>query len=59
MLLNITEAAQYLGLKVYTVRKLTRDKDIPHRFLAGKYLYLKAELDEWLKRKQIDKRNRD
>lgn len=53
MLINITEAAQYLGLSVYTLRLLTKRNQIPHRYIARRYMYLRPELDLWVQENMI------
>ena len=48
--MNTNEAADYLGLTVWRLRVLTKEKKIPH-FNAGKrFLYKRKFLDQWLEK---------
>lgn len=51
VMLNVTEAAQFLGLEVSGVRMLTHKKLIPYYKPNGKTMYFDPkELAEWQKR---------
>lgn len=43
------EAAQYLGVKVSTLRKWLKDKKIPSHKVGKLWKFKKSELDEWVK----------
>lgn len=46
--LTIEEAATYLGVHKDTVRKLIREKDLPHIRVAGRILLRPKTLDEYM-----------
>lgn len=46
--LNIDEAAIYLGVHRDTVRKLIREKELPHVRIAGRILLRPKTLDEYM-----------
>ncbi|MBO5138905.1 MAG: helix-turn-helix domain-containing protein [Bacilli bacterium] len=54
ILFNITELADYLHISVSLIRKLVKNKEIPHNRLGVKLLFSKAEIDIWLKDHQIN-----
>ena len=53
-MLDIKQTAQYLNISVSLLRKLVRNKEIPHNRLGVKLLFSKAEIDIWLKDHQIN-----
>lgn len=46
--MNLEEAAIYLGFAVPTLRRLIRDRQIPAAKVAGQWRFLKTEIDRWL-----------
>ena len=50
--IRIKEAAEYLGLSEYLVRKMCKTKQLPHIKAGGIYLFRKSSLDEWMKRQE-------
>lgn len=53
-MLDIKQTAQYLNISVSLLRKLVRNKEIPHNRLGVKLLFSKDEIDIWLKDHQIN-----
>lgn len=51
---DIKQTAQYLNVSVSLIRKLVRNKEIPHNRIGVKLLFSKAEIDIWLKDHQIN-----
>jgi excisionase family DNA binding protein len=50
--LNVQEAANYLGLPKQTLYQLTSVREIPHKKLGKRLVFITAELDEWVASKQ-------
>jgi excisionase family DNA binding protein len=46
--LNVEEAAQYLGFSAYTVREKARDGEIPGRKIGKEWRFSRRRLLEWL-----------
>lgn len=46
--LDSTEAAQYLGISYWLIRKLVREKKIPHYKIESKTLFTKEILDKYI-----------
>jgi len=46
--MNLTTAAQYLGISQITVRRMLKDKEIPAAKLRGRWLFKKNVIDEWV-----------
>ena len=46
--LDSTEAAQYLGISYWLIRKLVREKKIPHYKIESKTLFTKELLDKYI-----------
>lgn len=46
--LNSTEAAQYLGISYWLLRKLVREKKIPHYKIESKTLFTTEILDKYI-----------
>ena len=46
--LNTQECADYLGRTTGAIRNLVMRKAIPHRKVAGRLLFLRHELDQWI-----------
>jgi excisionase family DNA binding protein len=51
--MSISEAAQYLGLSEFSLRKLARMKQIPAGKIGRQWRFKKEDLDEFL-RKQYE-----
>jgi excisionase family DNA binding protein len=47
LLFSVTEAAQFLGLRTYSIRKLCRSGQIPHIVVSGKLKFSPAALRKW------------
>ena len=57
--MNVEEAAAYLGLGVRTVYKLAQSGEVPAAKVAGSWRFPKADIDHWLsERAQANLRNR-
>jgi excisionase family DNA binding protein len=50
--MNIEDAATYLGVHPDTVRKLIREKEIPHVRVAGRILLRAKTLDEYMEEQE-------
>lgn len=46
--LDSTEAAKYLGISYWLIRKLVREKKIPHYQIESKTLFTKEILDKYI-----------
>ena len=46
--LDSTEAAQYLGISYWLIRKLVRERKIPHYKIESKTLFTKELLDRYI-----------
>lgn len=46
--LNIEEAAAYLGIPKATLYQMTSTREIPHKKLGKRLVFLARELDEWV-----------
>ncbi len=46
--LDSTEAAKYLGISYWLIRKLVREKKIPHYKIESKTLFTKEILDQYV-----------
>ncbi len=49
---NLNEAAVYLGLPPSTIYQLTAKREIPHKKLGKRLVFLQKELDDWILSKQ-------
>jgi len=47
-ILNTFEVAKFLGRSPGAVRNLVMRRGIPYRKLAGRLIFLKHELEEWI-----------
>ncbi len=47
--ISIEETANYLGIKVATIRKWIKDKKIPCHKIGKLWKFKKSELDTWVK----------
>ena len=54
-LMNLEQAAVYLGISVVTARRLRRMKKLPFITLAGKLMIRKQWIDDYLERLKGDK----
>lgn len=52
--LNVKELKDYLSISESTVRKLVREKKIPHFRIASKILFDQDVIDKWLDEQQKD-----
>lgn len=50
--IKIKQAADYLGLSDYMIRKLCRAKQLPHIKAGGVYLFRTHSLDEWMNKQE-------
>lgn len=51
--ISIEEAAEYLGVKVPTIRSWIKNKGMPHYRIGGKLLKFKrSEIDAWVKQSE-------
>lgn len=50
--LNVKELKNYLSISESTVRKLVREKKIPHFRIASKILFDQDVIDKWLEEEQ-------
>lgn len=50
--LNVKELKDYLSISESTVRKLVREKKIPHFRIATKILFDQEVIDKWLDEQQ-------
>jgi len=46
-IMDITETAEYLKCCEQTLRNKARRKEIPHRYVGGKYLFSRTALQMW------------
>ena len=46
--MNLTTAAQYLGVSAITIRRMLKDREIPAVKIRGRWLFKKNVIDEWL-----------
>jgi len=57
-MMSIKEAAEYLGISVFSLRKLAREKRLPAGKVGRQWRFRQADLDEFL-RKQYGQEIRD
>lgn len=50
---NVKEVTKYLSVSESTIRKLVREKKIPHFRILSKILFDKEQIDKWLSNNQI------
>lgn len=48
-MMSIFEAAEYLGISVFSLRKLARDKKIPSGKVGRQWRFRKDDLDDFLR----------
>jgi len=51
-ILNVKELKEHLSISESTVRKLVREKKIPHFRIASKILFDQEVIDKWLEDEQ-------
>lgn len=57
-ILTVEETAEFLGLSVSRIHKITSNKEIPHYKPGGKKIYLKRqELEQWILSSRIASTN--
>ena len=49
-ILTSREAAEFLKISVLTLHKALKSQDLPSHKLGRKYVFLRSEILEWLKR---------
>lgn len=54
VIFNVKELTKYLYVSESTVRKLVREKKIPHFRIISKILFDKEQVDNWINNKQIN-----
>ena len=54
---DVKQLAEYLNVSISLIRKLVKNKDIPHVRLGVKILFSKIEIDKWLLEQQKDNLN--
>lgn len=54
---DVKQLAEYLNVGISLIRKLVKNKDIPHVRLGAKILFSKIEIDKWLLEQQKDNLN--
>ena len=54
---DVKKLAEYLNVSISLIRKLVKNKDIPHVRLWVKILFSKIEIDKWLLEQQKDNLN--
>jgi len=47
--MDIKEAATYLGLSVFTVRKLAKNKGLPAAKIGRAYRFIRDDLDSYIR----------
>ena len=52
--LHIKETSEFIGLSVATINRLIKEKKIPSYLIAGRRLFDKDELIEWVKSQKED-----
>lgn len=57
--LDIKEAATYLGVHMDTVKKLIREKELPHVRIAGRILLRPGTLDEYMAQQERQSINKE
>lgn len=57
-MMSIKEAAEYLGISVFSLRKLAREKRLPAGKVGRQWRFRQADLDDFL-RKQYGQEIRD
>ena len=55
-MMSIFEAAQYLGISVFSLRKLAREKRIPAGKVGRQWRFRKEDLDSFLKSQYGDEK---
>lgn len=53
IILNVKEVTKYLSVSESTIRKLVREKKIPHFRILSKILFDKELIDKWVSNNQI------
>ena len=48
--MDANECAEYLGLTLWTFRRLVRQGIIPGSRVGGRWRFLRGSIDEWLRR---------
>lgn len=53
-MMSIFEAAQYLGISVFSLRKLAREKRLPAGKVGRQWRFRKDDLDEFVRKQYGD-----
>ena len=53
--MNVPEVAEYLGFGTGKINRLIRNKQIPASRIDRRIVFLKAAVDEWMQKNQIDR----
>jgi len=56
--MNVTEVAEYLGFATSKINRLIHDKKIPASRIDRRIVFLKAAVDEWMQKNQIDREDK-
>lgn len=51
--LTVKQAARYLTISESSLRKMIKDRQIPFNKLRRRYVFSRAQIDDWLKRTSI------
>ena len=49
LILNLTEAARYLGISVPTLKSYVNERAIPFRQVKRRYFFYRPALNEWVR----------
>jgi excisionase family DNA binding protein len=52
---TVKNLAIYLGCGESSIRKLTREHELPHFRIGAKIIYTKQDIDEWIKNNTLQK----
>ncbi len=52
-IMDVQQAAEYLGLSEYTLREWVRKRKIPHLKVNGSLRFRKSKLDRWLDHHEV------
>lgn len=49
-MMSIKEAAEYLGISIFSLRKLARERSVPAGKVGRQWRFSKVDLDDFLRR---------
>ena len=52
-IMNVQEVAKYLSFSIYKIYNLVQAKKIPCSRVGKQYLFIKKEIDQWLKNHKL------